>query len=164
MKIVYMRGNRTETLASLPTLRKLLRRFAGRRVFYELSSRRKAGGELYSVKNLIVVGAIEVTNRDVLAITICDANASAHGIEILNPALMRIYDDPASRFAVCFSGEPSDGVESRCYLRDEGTTETPMTQLDRLSLPQLFEYIDDFREPNCVGPVRPASAVAPVET
>ena len=43
LKIIYTRGNRTETLASIATLRKILNRFVAHRVFYEVSSRNKRG-------------------------------------------------------------------------------------------------------------------------
>ena len=86
MKIVYTRGNRTETLASLTTLRKILNRFVARRVFYEVSSRQARGQEFFSAKKLFVVGLIEVSNVEHLRILIFDANNSAHSIEILNPA------------------------------------------------------------------------------
>ncbi|MBV9271811.1 MAG: hypothetical protein JO165_12005, partial [Candidatus Eremiobacteraeota bacterium] len=56
MKIIYTRGNRTETLASLATLRKILNRFVAHRVFYEVSSRNKRGHEFFSAKNIFVVG------------------------------------------------------------------------------------------------------------
>jgi len=35
LKIIYTRGNRTETLASIATLRKILNRFVAHRVFYK---------------------------------------------------------------------------------------------------------------------------------
>src|SRR5579862_5016830 len=121
VKIIYTRGNRTETLASLATLRKILNRFVAHRVFYEVSSRNKRGHEFFSAKNVFVVGSIEVVNRDYLTITIFDGNSQAHSIEILNPATMRIYDEmPGKGFAVSFISDTDSGVESRCYLRDEG--------------------------------------------
>src|SRR5665213_2251597 len=85
VKLIYTRGNRTETLASLATLRKILNRFLGHRVFYEVSSRSKRGHEFFSAKNVFVVGSIEVTNRDYLTILIFDANSPQHSLEILNP-------------------------------------------------------------------------------
>ena len=69
VKIIYTRGNRTETLASLATLRKILNRFVAHRVFYEVSSRSKRGHEFFSTKNVFVVGAIEVTNFEHLKIS-----------------------------------------------------------------------------------------------
>src|SRR6202035_5488068 len=99
LKIIYTRGNRTETLASISTLRKILGRFVRHRVFYEVSSRNKRGHEFFSTKNTFVVGSIE----------------------ILNPSAMRIYDETMGKgFAVSFLSESPGEVESRCYLRDEG--------------------------------------------
>jgi len=132
LKIIYTRGNRTETLASIATLRKILNRFVAHRVFYEVSSRNKRGHEFFSAKNAFVVGSIEIANRDYLTITIFDANNNAHSIEILNPAAMRIYDDTLGKgFAVSFLSE-SAGVESRC-------------ELEKITLPQLFEYLEEIR-------------------
>jgi hypothetical protein len=149
LKIIYTRGNRTETLASISTLRKILSRFVRHRIFYEVSSRNKRGHEFFSTKNTFVVGSIEVTARDYLSITLFDAQCSTHSVEILNPAAMRIYDEtPGKGFAVSFlSGAPGD-VESRCYLRDEGEEGDEVrvrSALEHITLPQLFEYIDDIR-------------------
>lgn len=146
MKIIYTRGNRTETLASIATLRKILSRFVRHRVFYEVSSRNKRGHEFFSTKNTFVVGSIEVVNRDYLTITIFDAHNSSHSIEILNPSALRIYDETMGKgFAVSFSSEAPGDVESRCYLRDEGDEGDgafERTELERITLPQLFEYVD----------------------
>ena len=148
MKIIYTRGNRTETLASLATLRKILHRFVAHRVFYEVSSRNKRGHEFFSAKNIFVCGSIEITNRDYLTITVFDANNPTHSIEILNPAMMRIYEEtPGQGFAVSFISESDSGVESRCYLRDEGDDgEGPghRTALEQITLPQLFEYLEEI--------------------
>ncbi len=148
MKIIYTRGNRTETLASLATLRKILGRFVAHRVFYEISSRNKRGHEFFSAKNVFVVGSIEVTNRDYLTITIFDACSQSHSIEILNPATMRIYDEmPGKGFAVSFISELESGVESRCYLRDEGPDGeggSRQSALEKITLPQLFEYLEEI--------------------
>jgi len=149
VKIIYTRGNRTETLASLATLRKILNRFVAHRVFYEVSSRNKRGHEFFSAKNIFVVGAIEIVNRDYLTITIFDANNQTHSIEILNPAMMRIYDEmPGKGFAVSFISESeTTGVESRCYLRDEGEDgdgEKQKNALEKITLPQLFEYLEEI--------------------
>ena len=149
VKIIYTRGNRTETLASLATLRKILNRFVAHRVFYEVSSRNKRGHEFFSAKNIFVVGSIEIVNRDYLTITIFDANNQTHSIEILNPAMMRIYDEmPGKGFAVSFISESeATGVESRCYLRDEGDDgdgEKQKTALEKITLPQLFEYLEEI--------------------
>ena len=146
MKIIYTRGNRTETLASIGTLRKILNRFVAHRVFYEVSSRSKRGHEFFSAKNVFVVGLIEVTNYEHLKILIFDANNQSHSIEILNPQTMRIYDEtPGRGFAVSFISESENGVETRCYLRDEGEESDRIreqTALEKITLPQLFEYLE----------------------
>ncbi len=146
MKIIYTRGNRTETLASLATLRKILSRFVAHRVFYEVSSRSKRGHEFFSAKNVFVVGSVEVTNYEHLKILIFDANSQAHSIEILNPQTMRIYDEmPGRGFAVSFISESESGVETRCYIRDEGEDADRIkeqTALEKISLPQLFEHLE----------------------
>jgi hypothetical protein len=148
LKIIYTRGNRTETLASITTLRKILNRFVRHRVFYEVSSRNKRGHEFFSTKNAFVVGSIEVVNRDYLTITIFDAHNSTHSIEILNPSAMRIYDETMGKgFAVSFLSESPGDVESRCYLRDEGEDGDVISlrsELESITLPQLFEYVDEI--------------------
>jgi hypothetical protein len=164
LKIIYTRGNRSETLASLSTLRKILNRFVHHRVFYEVSSRNKRGHEFFSTKNTFLVGSIEVTSRDYLSITIFDANRSTHSVEILNPAAMRIYDEtPGKGFAVSFlSGAPGD-VESRCYLRDEGEEgdgQPARGALEQITLPQLFEYIDEIRNAGVPPAETPSSGSA----
>ena len=148
MKIIYTRGNRTETLASISTLRKILGRFVRHRVFYEVSSRNKRGHEFFSTKNTFVVGSIEVVNRDYLTITIFDAHNSTHSIEILNPSALRIYDETMGKgFAVSFLSESPGDVESRCYLRDEGDESAGIVdacELEKITLPQLFEYLEEI--------------------
>jgi hypothetical protein len=155
LKIIYTRGNRTETLASIATLRKILNRFVAHRVFYEVSSRNKRGHEFFSAKNTFVVGSIEIVNRDYLTITIFDANNPSHSIEILNPAAMRIYDDTLGKgFAVSFLSEGVGGVESRCYLRDEGDEGEGVKErcaLEKITLPQLFEYLEDITSADVIG-------------
>jgi hypothetical protein len=154
VKIIYTRGNRTETLASLSTLRKILNRFVAHRVFYEVSSRNKHGHEFFSAKNIFVVASIEIVNRDYLTITIFDAHNATHSIEILNPATMRIYDEmPGKGFAVSFISESDSGVESRCYLRDEGEDgegDIGRTALEKITLPQLFEYLEEITNTDLV--------------
>ena len=157
MKIIYTRGNRTETLASISTLRKILGRFVRHRVFYEVSSRNKRGHEFFSTKNTFVVGSIEVVNRDYLTITIFDAHTTSHSIEILNPSALRIYDETLGKgFAVSFLSEPGGDVESRCYLRDEGDESDGVPakcDLEAITLPQLFEYLDEITNVSrAVGP------------
>jgi hypothetical protein len=155
LKIIYTRGNRTETLASIATLRKILNRFVAHRVFYEVSSRNKRGHEFFSAKNTFVVGSIEIVNRDYLTITIFDAHNPSHSIEILNPAAMRIYDDTLGKgFAVSFLSEGAGGVESRCYLRDEGEDGDGIKErsaLEKITLPQLFEYLEDITNADVIG-------------
>ena len=154
MKVVYTRGNRTETLASLATLRKILKRFVAHRVFYEVSSRNKHGHEFFSTKNVFVVGLIEVTHFEHLKILIFDANNSAHSIEILEPETMRIYDEiPGRGFAVSFVSS-REGVETRCYLRDEGAdaeTIHERTALEKITLPQLFAYLEEITAAETAG-------------
>jgi hypothetical protein len=148
VKIIYTRGNRTETLASLATLRKILNRFVAHRVFYEVRTRSKRGHEFFSTKNIFVVGLIEVTNFEHLKILVFDAHNQSHSIEIINPQTMRIYDEmPGRGFAVSFISESDDGFETRCYIRDEGEDETRInekTALERITLPQLFEYLEEI--------------------
>jgi hypothetical protein len=148
VKIIYTRGNRTETLASLATLRKILNRFVAHRVFYEVSSRSKRGHEFFSAKNVFVVGVVEVTNYEHLKILIFDANNQSHSLEILNPQTMRIYDEmPGRGFAVSFISESENGVETRCYIRDEGEDADSIkeqTALEKITLPQLFEHLEEI--------------------
>jgi len=156
VKIIYTRGNRTETLASLATLRKILNRFVRHRVFYEVSSRSKRGHEFFSAKNVFVVESVEITNRDYLTILIFDANNRSHSIEILNPQTMRIYDEmPGKGFAVSFISESESGVESRCYIRDEGPDEDEsreQTALEKITLPELFEYLEEITATDAIKP------------
>jgi hypothetical protein len=62
---------------------------------------------------------------------------------------MRIYDDTTGKgFAVSFLSEAPGDVETRCYLRDEGEDGVEIGEesaLDRITLPQLFEYVDEIR-------------------
>jgi hypothetical protein len=124
-------------------------------VFYEVSSRNKRGHEFFSAKNTFVVGTIEIVNRDYLTITIFDAHNSTHSIEILNPAAMRIYDDTLGKgFAVSFLSEAPGGIESRCYLRDEGDEGNEIqsdSALERITLPQLFEYLEEITHVDAIG-------------
>ena len=155
VKIIYTRGNRTETLASLATLRKILNRFVAHRVFYEVSSRSKRGHEFFSTKNVFVVGLIEVTNLEHLKILIFDAHSQAHSIEILNPQTMRIYDElPGRGFAVSFISESPNDAETRCYIRDEGEDGDRIhekTGLEKITLPQLFEYLEEITTAESAG-------------
>ena len=168
LKIIYTRGNRTETLASIATLRKILGRFVRHRVFYEVSSRNKRGHEFFSTKNTFVVGSIEVVNRDYLTITIFDAHNASHSIEILNPSALRIYDETMGKgFAVSFLSETPGDVESRCYLRDEGDESDGILEdreLEKISLPQLFEYLEEITSVPRVTPrgEPPSAALEPL--
>jgi hypothetical protein len=48
----------------------------------------------------------------------------------------------------------SGGVESRCYLRDEGEDGAAIAakcELEKISLPQLFEYLDEIRHADPVS-------------
>jgi hypothetical protein len=150
LKIIYTRGNRTETLASISTLRKILGRFVRHRVFYEVSSRNKRGHEFFSAKNTFVIGSIEIVNRDYLTITIFDAHNPSHSIEILNPSAMRIYDETMGKgFAVSFLSEAPGDIECRCYLRDEGDEGDGLvahSELEKITLPQLFEYLEEITQ------------------
>ena len=102
-----------------------------------------------------MVGSIEIVNRDYLTITIFDANNASHSIEILNPAAMRIYDDTLGKgFAVSFLSEGAGGVESRCYLRDEGEEGDGIKErgaLEKITLPQLFEYLEDITSADVIS-------------
>jgi hypothetical protein len=99
-------------------------------------------------KNVFVVGLIEVTNFDHLKILIFDANCQAHSVEIINPQTMRIYDElPGRGFAVSFISGDQSGVETRCYIRDEGEDSDKVherTALEKITLPQLFEYLEEI--------------------
>ena len=56
-------------------------------------------------------------------------------------------------FAVSFLSE-SAGVESRCYLRDEGEDGDAIAQrceLEKITLPQLFEYLEEIRNVDAIG-------------
>ena len=125
MKIIYTRGNRTETLATPGDAAKDLSTGSLRTA----SSTRcraatSAAHEFFSAKNVFLVGSIEITNYEHLRILIFDARHQAHSIEIVNPQTMRIYDETSGRgFAVSFVCDDEKGVETRCYIRDEGEDE-----------------------------------------
>jgi len=61
---------------------------------------------------------------------------------------MRIYDEmPGKGFAVSFISESESGVESRCYIRDEGADgdgDREQTALEKITLPELFEYLEEI--------------------
>lgn len=157
MKIIYTQAGRTETLASSAVLRRILERFVHRRVFYEMSSRHRGGNVFFSTKNRFVVGSIEVVNRTELLITIFDRDRSEHSIELQNPATMRVYEEPQGGFAVAFVCEPAEGVEVRCYLRDEGPeddTDPNRSELEQISLPELFEYLEGLTNADALSDLR----------
>jgi hypothetical protein len=68
---------------------------------------------------------------------------------------MRIYDDTLGKgFAVSFLSEGTGGVESRCYLRDEGEDGDGIQErsaLEKITLPQLFEYLEDITNADVIG-------------
>ncbi len=149
MKIIYTRGNRTETLASLATLRKILNRFVAHRVFYEVSSRSKRGHEFLFHEERLRRRIDRSHELRTFAILIFDAHNHAHSVEILNPETMRIYDEmPGRGFAVSFVSDEPNGVETRCYIRDEGEDGEARARArprsNSITLPQLFEYLDEI--------------------
>lgn len=147
MKIFYTKGQREEPVASLATLKKILSRFVCHHVFYEMSARHRRSHQLYSVKNAFTISHFEIAGDVELVITFFDANNPSHSVEIVNPHAMRIYDDdPGKGFAVAFYTDESGDFEVRYYLRDEGedAESTQRTALERITLPQLFEYLQDI--------------------
>jgi len=153
VKIIYTRGQREEPLASLPALKKILARFVGHHVFYEMSARQRRSQQHYSVKNAFSVGAIEVRGTSELLITVFDGNNPSHSVEIINPHAMRVYDDnPDKSFAVAFYADEGADFEVRYYLRDEGEDEKSVkaTALERITLPQLFEYLQNITDRDVV--------------
>ena len=147
MKIFYTKGQREEPVASLATLKKILSRFVCHHVFYEMSARHRRSHQLYSVKNAFTISHFEIAGDVELVITFFDANNPSHSVEIVNPHAMRIYDDdPGKGFAVAFYTDEGGDFEVRYYLRDEGedAESTQRTALERITLPQLFEYLQDI--------------------
>jgi hypothetical protein len=86
---------------------------------------------------------------------IFDAHSQAHSIEILNPQTMRIYDElPGRGFAVSFISESPNDAETRCYIRDEGEDGDRIhekTGLEKITLPQLFEYLEEITTAESAG-------------
>ena len=147
MKIIYTKGQREEAVASMATLKKILSRFVHHRVFYEMSSRHRRSNQLYSAKNAFTVENVEVNGGTELIITVFDAGNPSHSIEIVNPHAMRVYDEnPSKGFAVAFYADEAGEFDVRYYMRDEGEDEsTPRrTALERITLPQLFEYLQEI--------------------
>jgi hypothetical protein len=147
LKIIYTKGQREETVASIATLKKILARFVHHRVFYEMSVRHRRSNQLYSVKNAFTVEAVEVDGGTELIVSVFDAGNAAHSIEIVNPHAMRVYDEnPSKGFAVAFYADEKGDFDVRYYLRDEGEDEhaPKRTALERITLPQLFEYLQEI--------------------
>lgn len=147
MKIIYTKGQREEAVASITTLKKILSRFVHHRVFYEMSARHRRSNQLYSVKNVFTVDTVEVNGSSELIISLFDNGSQAHSVEIVNPHAMRVYDEnPSKGFAVAFYADESGEFDVRYYLRDEGEDEKSpkRTALERITLPQLFEYLQEI--------------------
>ena len=147
MKIIYTKGQREEAVASMTTLKKILGRFVHHHVFYEMSARHRRSNQLYSVKNAFTVAGVEVGGGNELIVSVFDAGNPAHSIEIVNPHAMRVYDEnPSKGFAVAFYADESGDFDVRYYLRDEGEDEKSpkRTALERITLPQLFEYLQEI--------------------
>jgi hypothetical protein len=147
LKIIYTKGQREDAVASIATLKKILSRFVHHHVFYEMSARHRRSNQLYSVKNAFTVESVEVAGTSELVVTIFDGNHPAHSIEIVNPHALRVYDEnPSKGFAVAFYADESGDFDVRYYLRDEGEDETSprRTALERITLPQLFEYLQEI--------------------
>jgi len=146
LKIYYTKNQCEDSVGSLGTLKKILSRFVHHRVFYEMSARQRIRRELYSVKNTFTVGRFEVDGSIELIITLFDAHNLAHSVEIVNPHALRVYDEnPAKGFAVVFYADEAGDFEVRYYIRDEGEDETSpkRTALERITLPQLMEYLHE---------------------
>ena len=147
MKIIYTKGQREEAVASISTLKKILSRFIRHRVFYEMSARHRRSNQLYSVKNVFTVDNVEVTGASELIVSFFDATHPAHSIEIVNPFALRVYDEnPSKGFAIAFYADEAGDFDVRYYVRDEGEDETSpkKTALERITLPQLFEYLQEI--------------------
>jgi len=55
---------------------------------------------------------------------------------------------------VSFISESESGVETRCYIRDEGEDDEKMRErnaLEKITLPQLFEYLEDLTTADCTA-------------
>lgn len=157
MKIFYTKSQREDPVASLATLKKILARFVHHYVFYEMSARHRPSRQLFSVKNIFLLSQVEVSGASELVVALYDANNPAHSIEIVNPHAMRIYDEGKS-FAVAFYTEEAAEFDVRYYLRDEGEEgKGPRkTALERISLPQLFEYLEDIKKADVVEVLEPS--------
>ena len=131
----------------MTTLKKILARFIHHRVFYEMSARHRRSNQLYSVKNVFTVDNVEVNGSTELIVSFFDAANPTHSVEIVNPHAMRVYDEnPSKGFAVAFYADEAGEFDVRYYLRDEGEDERSprKTALERITLPQLFEYLQEI--------------------
>jgi hypothetical protein len=157
LKIFYTKGQREDPVASLATLKKILARFVRHYVFYEMSARHRRTRQLFSVKNVFLLGQVEVSGTNELVVALFDAENPAHSIEILNPHALRIYDE-GKGYAVAFYTEEEGDFDVRYYLRDEGEEgKAPKrTALERISLPQLFEYLEDIKKADVVEVLEPS--------
>ena len=157
MKIFYTKSQREDPVASLATLKKILARFARHYVFYEMSARHRRSRQLFSVKNVFLLSQADVSGANELVITLFDADNPAHSIEIVNPHALRIYDEGKS-YAIAFYTEELAEFDVRYYLRDEGEEgKGPRkSALERISLPQLFEYLEDIKKADVVEVLEPS--------
>ena len=157
MKIFYTKGQREDPVASLATLKKILARFVRHYVFYEMSARHRRTRPLFSVKKVFLLGQVDVSGQSELVVTLFDADHPAHSIEIVNPHALRIYDEGKS-YAVAFYTEEEGEFDVRYYLRDEGEEGKgpKRSALERISLPQLFEYLEDVKKADVVEVLEPS--------
>lgn len=147
LKIFFTKSQTEEPVAAPATVKKIMARFIHHRVFYELSARHRRSKELYSIKRSFTVGDIEVQGGPDISILVFDADDPSHSMAIVDPHAMQVYDDGAEGcFAVAFYSEDSSDFDVRYYLRDEGERGGPSdeSRLERISLPQLFEYLQEI--------------------
>ena len=113
--------------------------------------------QLFSVKNVFLLGQVDVSGQSELVVTLFDADHPAHSIEIVNPHALRIYDEGKS-YAVAFYTEEEGEFDVRYYLRDEGEEGKgpKRSALERISLPQLFEYLEDVKKADVVEVLEPS--------
>jgi hypothetical protein len=156
VKIFYTKSQREDPVASLATLKKILARFVRHYVFYEMSARHRRSRQLFSVKNTFLLSEAEVSGTNELVVTLFDANNPAHSVEIVNPHALRIYDEGKS-YAIAFYTEELAEFDVRYYLRDEGEeSKGPRkSALERMSLPQLFEYLEDIKKSDVLEVLEP---------
>ena len=157
LKIIYTRGNRTETLASISTCGRSWAASSAtacstkspRATSAVMSSfpRRTPSSSDPSKSSIAITLPLLFSTRTV------PRTASRFSI----PSALRIYDETLGKgFAVSFLSEPGGDVESRCYLRDEGDESDGVSvkcDLEAITLPQLFEYLDEITNvTRAVGP------------